>query len=296
MLHERLIVRQSLAPAAYTVATYNGTAAEMTGEQRSLWLVNSGANGSSGTVDVQIQAGELAALVSDLDAAQDTGIGLDDETNTELGVSFTTPDNGGVHVHSVVAMFKRVGTIAASKNITCTLQADDTDTPDDTDLVTPVNGSITATALSSSAYEAVVFTFATPVALAADTKYWAVFEGDWTPAAANNVLLGLDTVVSGGNVNDHTSDWQGETSTTLGRVNVLGVDFTDVTDAASTQITEANDNSVHLVECAPPVSAGSSVWMRAQAVVGTATCTFGVDVVAETDRGPITQTNAVVSV
>lgn len=240
-------------------------------------LLQLGTLGSSATIDAKIQeAGYEEQLHAMLDGAQDTGLVLRNGTddNTELSVTFTTPAGDGVTVTQIKAKFKRVGTVASGKVITATLQALGTGEPDDTDLFTPVAGDLAPDEISSTEYETVVFDVPAGIHLAAATEYAVVFEGDFALSSSNHVLLGIDTVASGGNINIHDDDWGALVTTQKGLVDVLGHDWADVSGAAFTQKTQAggdgSDTHVGTLNLRARLE-----YIRAKLTVGTATSYVG---------------------
>ena len=290
-LNEAHIFRQSLAPVSVGTGDTYGLGISLKNAGRAIWIVDAGVTTATGTMDMDIEEGVTGVILADADAAQDVTVDLDDTSVTELGVKFTTPNNGGVEVQSIEAQFLNNGTIAGSKNITCTLQAGAAE-PSDTDLVTPVNGDIPPDAIGAT-NEKITFTFDPPVQLAANTVHWVVFEADYTGHATNCVGLSADTVTTGGNLMTHTADWNALVTTQTAVVNVLGIDYTKIGSADLTQITVANDNTIHMIEA--PVALGD-VYQRPKLTQGTDAGIYGVIVMATPGRTPISQTNTVVSV
>lgn len=240
-------------------------------------LLQLGVLGSSATIDAKIQeAGYEEQLHAMLDGAQDTGLVLRNGTNdnTELSVTFTTPAGDGITVTQIKAKFKGVGTLAAAKKITCTLQALGTGEPDDTDLFTPVAGDIAPDELSTTVYETVTFDVPAGIHLLAATEYAVVFEGDFDLSSSNHVLLGIDTVASGGTINIHDTDWGTLVTTQKGLVDVLGHDWVDVAGAAFSQKTQAGGDGSESFLGSVNLMARLE-YVRAKLTVGTATSDAG---------------------
>lgn len=265
-----------LKPDAYATGTHYCDPLDRRGYREALCVLLAGTNGSSGTVDTLVQQSTQSDLVNDLGLDQDTSLVLRNGAtdNTELAWSFTTPNNGGVTVTQIQARVKAVGTLAASKQITVTIQADSSDSPDDTDLVTPVAANKAPDEIGTSAFETITFDLsASPVHLDANTKYWVVFEGDYTVSASNHIVFGIDTVASGGNTQIHDSDWGSTVSTQTGHVAVTGYDWANITSAAFTQVTESNDNAARFGMIDLEGAAGTH--LRTKTTVATAACDTG---------------------
>lgn len=269
--------RQAIPPDAKATGSYYTDPFDRRQFRKCQVLLQLGVLGSSATVDAKIQeAGFAEELLNDLGSAQDTGLALryGTDDNTELSVTFTTPDNDGVTITQIKAKFKAVGTLAASKTVTATIQAVAAGEPDDTDLFTPVAGDLAPDEISTSEYETVIFTLPAGVHLAANTAYAVVFEGNYDLSSSNHLLLGIDTVGSGGNVNIHDADWGSLVTTQKGLVDVIGHDWLDISGAAFPQKTQAGGNGsetfIAELNLKPRLE-----YLRAVLTVGTATSDVG---------------------
>lgn len=208
-------------------------------------LLQLGVLGSSATVDAKIQeSDDPSAILNNLDDAQDTGLGLrlGATDNAELAAFFTTPAGDGVTVKEIKVKMKGVGTLASGKVVTATLQVVTAGVPDDTDLFTPVAGDLAPDEISTSEYVTVTFTVPAGVHLAAATQYAVVIEGDYSASGSNYLLVGVDTVGSGGNVNIHDTDWGAVVTTQTMLVNVVAYDWTDISGAAFSQKLQASSH------------------------------------------------------
>lgn len=240
MLHKIRVVT-ALEPDAYGTGTRYSAPID-TDDYLSCGLVAScGTFESSATNTVSVEEADAPSrIVDDSEDPQDTQLVLDNGAgdNTELGVQFTTPNTAGSSVTQVDVMLKRVG--SPDGNATVTLQADSTDTPDDTDLITPV--AVAVSALSTSVFTKVEFVFPTAVHLAGNTKYWVVIESTYTPSSSDHVVLGIDTVGSGGNISIHDADWGSLVTTQVGLVNVHAHDWSAVSGATTGALAQGTDD------------------------------------------------------
>lgn len=192
--------------------------------------------GTTPTLDVKLQKSAAAARNFD-----DSDVTLGEawvelrkgtNDNIELGIQFTA--TGDVSVSSVKLYLKRAGTIAAGKVIACRIEGDSTNAPDGTSLGSSAN--VDATAIGTTG-EWVEFTWPIAPDLSDGGTYWIVLSGDYTVSASNHILLGVDTVGSGGNVAVYDSAWAAITSTQTGNAQVFAYTFTDISGGTHTQVT-----------------------------------------------------------
>ncbi len=236
----------AIEPDAYAAGTVYTDPLDRRGYREALFLLESGDLGSSATVDCKVQEADKASqggILNNLQASKDTALQLDYDTNdaSEIAFRFTTPNNGGVTPTSVHVYVRRVGTIAASKYVTMTMQADGSTDPDDTDLFTPVNGHLECADISTD-WVVLKFTVPAGVHLAANTDYWVVFEATYTASTSNHIEIAVDTVGSGGNAIEHDADWGSLVTTQTIVADVQGHDWADVANGAFTQLTEAGSD------------------------------------------------------
>lgn len=284
-LTEKIKVVNALEPDAYTAATAYSAPIDSDDYEQAMLIAAAGELGSSATLTTSVEESDATSrIVDDSGLAQDTSLVLRNGAtdNTEIGIQFTT----GAATYSVTQvdlMLKKVGTVTDGKKVTVTLQADSTDTPDDTDLITPIE--VLVDDISTTAFEKVEFVFPSVVNLAAATKYWIVLEGDYDVSAANHITLSVDTVGSGGNIALHDADWGALVTTQKGAANVHAYSWSAITGATTGALADGTDDdkvfvgSLHLQQ--------KKRYLRVKQVVGTNTSDCGAFLVLGGKKGGV---------
>jgi hypothetical protein len=224
-------------PAAKT-ATFNGGVVDAQNYRKVLFFQDVGVvAGTTPTLDGKIQASARPAE----DTVLQTGIGATDAwvplrngaaDNVQVAASWTTV--GAITVYQVKVYLKRIGTIVTGKKIWATIEGDSTGDPDGTPVAT--SELVEAQDIGTDA-EYVTFTFKTPADLGAATAYHLVFSGDYAASASNQVQVGVETVVSGGNIELYDAAWADVTTQTM-EVQAYSLSFSDVSGATFTQVTD----------------------------------------------------------
>jgi hypothetical protein len=216
----------TVASADFDVRKYDGNA---------LLHLDAAAQGSGITTTVTLEASpELAVGGSYLtEGANNIALRHGAADNVLLAASFTQA--GARQLKQITLPLKQAGTITAG-DIWVTILADDTG-PTGSALATSVK--IAAASIRAD-YEFVTFTFATPLALADETVYWVVLQGDYTAGATNQIHWRAATVASGGNASIYDSSWSASDTTSFEfrawQLNFAEVaDFTAVGNAAAAQ-------------------------------------------------------------
>ena len=160
----------------------------------------------------------------------DTWTVLRNNTNDNIMLDFWfTTGTLPISVNEVSLLLKSAGTIAAAKYIQVQIDADSSDDPATADGTLDKAGvlgysdQILANSIGTTG-EIVTFTFATPVNLAASTKYHFVLVGDYTVSTSNHILLGSITGTS--NMRIFDSAWAALASN-IAYAQVNGYEWTD---------------------------------------------------------------------
>ncbi|MEA3225730.1 MAG: hypothetical protein U9Q07_07240, partial [Planctomycetota bacterium] len=165
--------------------------------------------GSGGTMTPTVEYAESAPSLDayEYTTAGDTWIPLRYDTNDNIKVAHKFTTAAGSTPTFVTVRFKlyQAGTVAASKYIWATIEADSSG-PDGTAITTSYK--ILANSITTSTSgEWVTFTFREVPALSASTVYYVVLQGDWTVNTTNHIKCHVDTVTSGGTVFLYDSAW-----------------------------------------------------------------------------------------
>lgn len=225
-------------PAAKT-ATFVGGVIESLPFRKVIFVQDVGVvAGTTPTLNGKIQ--EATSLPEDTELQ--TGIGAQDAwvplrngaaDNLQVAMSWTTV--GAVTIYKVKVNLKQIGTVVAAKKIWATIEGDSTGDPDGT----PVQTSelIEAADISTDG-EYITFTFKTPTELTAATPYHFVISGDYATSATNQIQVGVETVVSGGNIELYDAAWADVTTQTM-EAQGFSLTFADVSGATFAEVTDA---------------------------------------------------------
>lgn len=194
--------------------------------------------------------------------------GTDD--NVKLAAKFT--QSGARTVKQIGLVLKRLGTIAADKTLTLTIEADTAGAPSGTPLATATT--IDPTTIGDS-YSTVVFDFATPLNVTDTTVYWVVLTGNYDVSAENQIQWRTNTVGSGGNASVYDTSWAA-VATNSREFRVLQYNFADITGAAFTAVgnaTSLQSKRIDINSCGPVVRTVSTI------AGGSATGALGVSLI-----------------
>jgi hypothetical protein len=153
--------------------------------------------------------------------------------NVNLAVKFT--QSGARQIKQVGLMLKQLGTIAADKTLTLTIEADSSGDPSGTPLATFAT---VDPATIGEDYELVWFTLATPLDLANNTVYWLVLTGNYDASTENQIQWRTATVASGGNASVYDEAW-GAVDTNSREFIVRQYNFADISGAVFTAVGNA---------------------------------------------------------
>ena len=188
---------------------------------------------------VKIQSSDLAV------GASYTTVGATDNillsgatTNAKLAASFTQV--GVRQIKSVQLRLKQIGTVADAKYLTLAIYADSTG-PTGSALATA--GTVLAKNVSKDGYAPILFTFATPYAVANNTKYWLVLTADYDASGTNAIEWRTNTLVSGGNFAKYDESWAA-VATKSAEFAVNQYNFVDVTGGAFATVSDTANNGV----------------------------------------------------
>lgn len=198
--------------------------------------------GTNPTAAVKLQQGDLArgALYS---TTGDTDTKLKTAAAAAVKLAAQFDQDGYAAVRTVHLRLKKIGSIAAAKTLTLTVEADNSGDPSGTAL-----GTATASIDDDvdTDYSYVAFTFDKPVDLTDTETYWLVLTADYTASATDCVVWhSKDGLTSVGNasVNDGSSWTADDTlsflfySEEIAFADISGLVFTTVEDTASHQET-----------------------------------------------------------
>lgn len=184
---------------------------------------------------VKLQASDLAIGASyETIGTVDNILRSGASTNVKLAASFTQV--GVRQLKSVQLRLQQIGTVADAKYLTVKIYADSSG-PTGSALVTSAN--VTAASISKAGYAPVLFTFATPYAVANNTKYWIVLEGDYDASDTNAIQWRTKTLVSGGNYAKFDTGSYDLVATKSAEFIVNQYNFVDITSGAFAQVTDA---------------------------------------------------------
>lgn len=185
--------------------------------------------------------------------AESVGLRTAADAGLVVAMHKTTAATKPISITKVQLRLKRNGTIAATKKLVVSIATDNSDEPaaavDGAGLADGDYGNsaqIEAADIGTD-WETVEFTFATPVNIPKNTKYWICLVGDYTASATNYISVGMTaTEAAEGRqaVFDGTS-WTDDTDDDMWAV-VTAYEW-EAKAAALTfiQITTANDDAVH---------------------------------------------------
>lgn len=173
-------------------------------------------SGTDPVLDLNLQwSPEIASVHSDSKSAgADTFTVLRNATDDNIMLAWNyTTSTKPITISHIDVMLKSAGTLAAAKYIQLQIDADDSGDPATADGsldkagVLGLSSKIEAVSISSTA-AVYRFTFATPVSIAAATKFHIVAVGDWALSSSNHILLGSITdAVTGSNTRVYDDAW-----------------------------------------------------------------------------------------
>lgn len=227
--------------------------------------------GTSPTATVKLQSSAPLAKSLAVETGTTSGVALRTASNTaiKLAASFTTAAGTTPSIKRVVLPLKKHATLTAG-TLTVTI-ASDSSGPNAT-LATAATFDLSALTAS---FTGATFDFATPLQLAANTKYWVVLEGDYTVDATANVTWRTTTVASGGNASVYGSSWSASATNNLNIIPYV-YNFSDVTGGAFTQVTATGSVQYLTV----PIQNFGSVFRTHTTIGGTNSPSFIVGVAA----------------
>jgi hypothetical protein len=234
---------QSLFPLQSVTATGGGPDTDLSTFTKKGFFSYAAINtaGSTPTLTSKLQSSPQLSrgLEQSTAGATDNKLKTGAATAVNLGCAFT--QSGAHSVKRVALMLKKIGTLAAGKKLTLTLQTDSTGSPSGTILGTA--GTVDIDSIVGTGYGWVVFTFATPVDLADATVYHLVLSADYTASSTNCVEWRSLTVASGGTFESYDASWNAVTTTEACEVYIDQYTFSDVSGFAFSQITAATSMS-----------------------------------------------------
>lgn len=239
MLSEDIKVVQLFAAGAKTV-TDTSVVIDREEFDAAVAVLDSAAASSGDTLDVKLQSSDPDEIGTKDGRAltADNDFELRSNTATHIKISCMFTQSGARQIRKVYLYLKKKGTITSGKKVTVTLETDSTGSPSGTAVQAHATADVLCSAISTS-YGWVEFAFTKPVTVANSTVYHIVLTGDYDVSGTNNVMIGTDTVASGGDFDYYDAAWTGTSSTIKVLAQTWQYNFADISSAAFTQVTSA---------------------------------------------------------
>lgn len=230
-----------VAARTQVVGTYGSKVIDAVACDSCVVILNS-AKSSAGTgvsMAVKMQESDAVARGSkdDSGATADNDVKLRSAADTAIKLSAKITQAGARQISKVFLKLKRLGTIAAGKVVTVTLETDSVGNPSGTAIHADATASVLCSAIGT-AYEWVEFAFTRPVDIADTTVFHIVLTGDYDVSTSLCIILATDTVTSGGDYNIYTTTWGTLSATTKVVGYVEQYNFSDVSGDTFTAVTE----------------------------------------------------------
>lgn len=202
---------------------------------------SSAGTGVSLAVKMQESDDAIRGSKDDSAGAVDNDVKLRSAANTAIKLAAKVTQTGARQIKSVSLRLKRLGTIAAGKVATITLETDSTGNPSGTAVHEDAVANVLCTAIGTE-YQWVEFAFPRAVDVADTTVFHIVLSGDYTESADNCIVLAVSDVASGGDYNIYDTTW----GTLDDTKKVVGFDlefnFSDMSGAAFSNVDETADS------------------------------------------------------
>lgn len=221
-----------------TVGTYGSKVVDRSGflSGVALWQSAKSSAGSACSTSVVMQEASEAVYgggLNNMVATTADSLGLRSVADsTYVKVGFVVTQDSARTINSVTLKLRKTGTVTGTNSVTLSIFSDSAN-GDPSDILVHADA-VDSVKISSIAatWGWVTFTFDRPVDLAAATDYHYILTGTYTISTSNYVLVYLETVASGGDVEYEgaAQDWtQVTTSDIVGKI--LRYNFSNITTA-----------------------------------------------------------------
>jgi hypothetical protein len=192
--------------------------------------------GTNPTLDIKLQHSDIALsglsyVVADDTATADTELREGATTNVKIAATITTTT--AIQVESIALVLKKNGTVSTT-DLTLTIEGDSSGDPDETAIGTAT----VSTDDIGTSYTEYIFTFSSPIELAAATIYHLVLASDYTASGTNNIAWQFESgLTTGGNqiTFDNTNYTADADDSQV--FNLYEYSFSDVTGGSFDQVT-----------------------------------------------------------